>query len=112
MNIAIRRKGIRLASDLQAALCQRLENALSHVQPRVQRIQVFFADANGRKGGIDKMCRVVAHVRRQPALVVEDRDSDLRTLIGRICERVGQVAERRLDRSRNRGSRCSMAGAN
>lgn len=110
MNIAIRRKNIRLGEKLQAALRCRLENALAHLRPRVLWIQVFFADANGRKGGVDKLCRVVAHVRRQQTLVVEDRDSNLWTLIGRVCERVGQVAERRLDRIRNRGSRCSMAG--
>jgi hypothetical protein len=39
-------------------------------------------------------------LKRQPSLVIEDRDSELGNLIDRIVDRVGQTATRLLDRRR------------
>jgi hypothetical protein len=61
---------------------------------RGQKVNAFFSDLNGPKGGIDKLCRVVVDLKRQPSLVIEDRDSELSHLIDRIIDRVGQTATR------------------
>jgi putative sigma-54 modulation protein len=110
MKIDVHVNGIEVTDDTLTLLRQRLESELERLGRRLHRVHVHIADINGSKGGIDKLCRVVAHIRRQPALVVEDRDGDLKALIGRIGDRVGQAAGRRLDRPRNRGPRISMSG--
>lgn len=103
MDVFIRTNGIRLAQEWQTLLQERLHAALAHCGRRIHRVHVFVTDTNGDKGGLDKVCRVVAHVRRHPTLVVEDRDHDLQVLIDRIVNRVGLAAERRLLRPRLRG---------
>ena len=110
MTIFIYASGIAMTEDCRSLVESRLAAAVEHFESRVNRINVFFADTNGRKGGIDKTCRVVIHLRRQPALVVEDRDHDLLALVGRATERVGQAVDRRLSKSRSRGPNISLFG--
>ncbi len=102
MTVFIHASGIALEEDCRAFVQRRLADAVEHLERRINRINVFFADTNGWKGGVDKTCRVVIHLRRQSALVIEDRDHDLLALVGRATERVAQAVHRRLSKSRSR----------
>jgi ribosome-associated translation inhibitor RaiA len=98
--VTIRQIGVELTVEARESMELRLEQALRCLGRRIQKVNAFFSDLNGPKGGIDKLCRVVVHLKRQPSLVIEDRDSELGNLIDRIVDRVGQTATRLLDRSR------------
>ncbi|MFN9249309.1 MAG: hypothetical protein ACK6DS_19810 [Planctomycetota bacterium] len=98
--VTIRQIGVELTAETRESMELRLEQALRCLGRRIQKENAFFSDLNGPKGGIDKLCRVVVHLKRQPSLVIEDRDSELSHLIDRIIDRVGQTATRLLDRNR------------
>jgi putative sigma-54 modulation protein len=98
--VTIRQIGVELTAEARESMELRLEQALRCLGRRIQKVNAFFSDLNGPKGGIDKLCRVVVHLKRQPSLVIEDRDSELGNLIDRIVDRVGQTATRLLDRRR------------
>lgn len=99
--VTIRQIGVELTAEARESMEQRLEQALRCLGRRIQKVNAFFSDLNGPKGGIDKLCRVVVHLKRQPSLVIEDRDSELSSLIDRVVDRVGQTATRLLERRRS-----------
>jgi putative sigma-54 modulation protein len=99
--INIRLIGVELTAETRESLESRLAQALSCFGRRIQKVNAFFSDLNGPKGGVDKLCRVVVHLKRQPTLVIEDRDSELSHLIDRVIDRVGQTAARVLERRRS-----------
>ena len=110
MYIAIRTSAVTISESLRERLHDRLASSLERLGQRLNQVHVFFADVNGPKGGIDTICRIVVHVRRQSPLVVEDRHHDLAALADRAVDRVEFAVARRLERWRSRSAHTSMAG--
>lgn len=100
MNIDIRTRGLNIDDGLRAMVHLRFHFALDRVGVHVHRVTVYLSDENGPRGGVDKLCRVVVEVWGGPALVVEDRDANLRVAITRAADRVGAVVRRALQRAR------------
>ncbi len=69
MLIQVSGKGFELGSDLRNEVEERLETALNKFGARIRRVNVFLADENGPKNGIDKNMRAVINVRRLPRLL-------------------------------------------
>lgn len=97
MKIAIRDKGIRLSTAQKSLLEDRLQFALGRFADRVQGVSVYLSDENGRKGGVDKACRMVASLPGQQPVVIQDQDSNLLSLFGRSADRLGRTVARRLE---------------
>ena len=110
MQISIRASGLKLREADRALIRHELESALDGPGGDIARVNVFVADANGDKGGIDKTCRVVVHRHRQASLVIEDSDADLAALVRRVADRAGHAAGRQRERRRSRKSNTSMSG--
>lgn len=110
MQITIRASGLKLKESERELIRQQLALALDGLGGRFPRVNVFLADANGTKGGVDKTCRVVIHRQRQASLVIEDADHELGALIRRVADRAGHAAGRQLERRRTRKSNTSMSG--
>lgn len=110
MKAFIYTNGLELSEHYRLLLHAHLDSAWSHFGRRVSRVNVYFQDSNGQKGGVDKACRMVVHLRRQPSVVIEDRDAELAPLIGRVVERASQVMQRRFTRRRSRRGTGSMSG--
>ncbi len=103
MQITIKSTEVPLSSDRRQQIERRVAFAMSRLAWRVRRVDVSLGDLNGPRGGIDKQCRVRVHFDRGPAAVVEDRDSDLSSLIDRCLARAGRVAHKWVDkRAENR----------
>jgi len=97
--ITIRQINVELTAEFRESFEIRLEQALRCLGRRLQKVNAFITDLNGPKGGVDKHCRVVVHLKRQPSLVIEERDSELSCLIDRLLDRLGQTAARLRDRA-------------
>jgi ribosome-associated translation inhibitor RaiA len=104
MWIDIRTRGMTLDADTRAHIDRRLGFALERVGDRVNRVNVYLADENGPRGGVDKVCRVVTYLRTGGAVLIEDEDSDLTTLIDRTADRLGHAVRRVLALNRTRRS--------
>lgn len=97
MKIAIRDKGIRLSTVEKSLLEDRLNFALGRFADRVQGVSVYLSDENGRKGGVDKACRMVASLPGQQPVVIQDQDAQLLSLLCRAVDRLGRTVARRLE---------------
>lgn len=98
MNLFIHSHGLMVSQEAKAHLEEKLEFALSGVAPRIHRLDAYFTDHNGNKGGDDKSLRMVVHLKGQPEIVVEERDGEIHRLIDICCDRLGQTAHRQWDR--------------
>jgi ribosome-associated translation inhibitor RaiA len=103
--ITIRQIGVELTAEFRESFEIRLQQSLRRLGRRLQKVNAFISDLNGPKGGIDKHCRVVVHLKRQPSLVIEERDSELDSLIDRLIDRLGQTAARLRDRRKTERQR-------
>ncbi len=89
-----------------------LNDSLARFQHRLRHVCVYVEDVNGPRGGRDKQCRCVLHLKRQPPIVIQDQDDNLRSLMRRITERAVFALSQRLGRrtSRTRQRRAAREG--
>lgn len=110
MKVLLHSNGVPLAEQDRELFTTRLAGELSHLARIVNRVNVYFYDNNGPKGGCDKMCRLVIHLRRRTPVVIREQDSELMPLIYRLIERAGQAVRRRSTTWRERRHSISMSG--
>lgn len=77
---------------------QRLQAVLCHWADRLGRVVVRLTDANGPKGGVDKVCSIQLEVFRQEPLRVTAISPDHATALELAIRRAGRVAARTFDR--------------
>ncbi len=106
MRIVVHSKKIQTDESVQDYLDRRVRFALSRFSPCVARVAVHLADINGKRGGVDKRCRIVVGLVPSGRVQVEDTDDDLYAVIARAADRiqraVGHELERRRDGARTR----------
>lgn len=79
--------------------CERiLLQSLERFRHRLKRVCVYIEDVNGPRGGEDKQCRCVLHLRRMEPVVIKDQDENLTTLLHRVANRATHALSRRADR--------------
>jgi putative sigma-54 modulation protein len=95
-------EGSRSPADLPRHIERRLRFALVRFSPRVERIVVFLQDRNGPKGGVDKVCRILAKVKGCGVVMATIADSDWMSAVDRAASRVGHTVARQLSRLHDR----------
>lgn len=68
--------GVERSKALEDYLQERLERLQPHYGDRLTRVRAFFKDVNGRKGGVDKFCKLEARPAGKDPIVVEAQDAD------------------------------------
>ena len=89
-------------ADLADHIERRLRFALARFGNRVEKVIVFLQDRNGPKGGIDKVCRILAKVQGCGMLMAAVVDSDWNTAVDRATTRIGHTVSRQVSRLRDR----------
>jgi putative sigma-54 modulation protein len=113
MRLYIRSKHIRLSEELREQAYARLAFALARFDRQVRDITVSLTDLNGPKGGVDKQCRLVARLRPNGRVTIEQSASDFHAAIARAADRMGYAVSRALKRRRDvRIKRRQMQTAN
>lgn len=79
-------------------VAEMLDDALSRYKKHVRCVSLNVTDVNGPKGGVDKQCRCVVHLKRMPSIVVQDVDESYGHLINRVVDRVQFAVAERIDR--------------
>jgi hypothetical protein len=92
--------GGKPAPELTAHVERRLRFALTRFSSRIGRVNVFLADQNGPRGGIDKTCRIVVRLRDGGDVVAEVNDVDWEVAVDRATTRIGHSTGRELARRR------------
>ena len=92
----------RRPTDLPDHIERRLRFALARFGDRVEKVIVFLQDRNGPKGGIDKVCRILAKVQGCGTIMATVADSEWQAAVDRATTRVGHTVSRRIGRLRER----------
>jgi len=102
MKWLLKDQGSRSPADLPRHIERRLRFALVRFSPRVERIVVFLQDRNGPKGGVDKVCRILAKVKGCGVVMATVVDSEWMAAVDRATRRVGHTVARQLGRLHDR----------
>lgn len=100
MHVEIRRQGLELSEWHKLFLTEKMRGALKHFRNRVHRVVTFMSDVNGPKGGVNKRCRVLVHLKSQGVVVVQHTGESILAAIGGAFDRLGQAIHRRVLRKR------------
>ena len=100
MEINVIGRDFRLTDAIFQRAESRVRSALRVANEHVSSAVAFLGDINGDHGGVDKSCRIVAHIRRLGTVVVRAVDRDLYAAVDRATSKLRQVISRRLGRRR------------
>ena len=101
MELEIRRQEFSVNDHLREHIERRMEFALGQFGQFVSRVNVHLEDVNGPKGGVDKQCRLLAHLRGGHVVKVEDIDVDFENAVSRAADRISHAVGRQLERRRD-----------
>ena len=110
MLVQISGRGFELNSELRDDIESKLTTALDRFGTRIGRVNVFLADVNGPKNGLDKSMRVVVDMERLPLIVVEERGELWSSTLDQATDRIVHSVSRQLERVRARSGRTNIAG--
>jgi putative sigma-54 modulation protein len=82
-----------------------LGSALARFSHRLKQAYLYVEDVNGPRGGIDKQCRCVLHLRRMPPVVIQDQDESMTSLLYRVANRASYALSQKVDRRQQRQQR-------
>lgn len=102
MELEIGKHDVHLNDTLRDHIERRLDFALSQFGNFVSRVTVTLADVNGPRGGPDKQCRLLIHLRSGSLVKVEDTDEDMTAAVNRAADRAGHAVARQLERIREK----------
>jgi ribosome-associated translation inhibitor RaiA len=94
--------GVRRPHDLPEYIERRLRHAIVRFGSRVEKVFVFLQDANGPRGGLDKICRILVKTRGCGVVVAAVADTDWYVAVDRATSRVGHSLGRHVARHRAR----------
>ncbi|HBH52020.1 MAG TPA: 30S ribosomal protein S30 [Planctomycetaceae bacterium] len=100
MRVEVRSSGRVFDSELTPRVEKRLGFELDRFDRQVSSVEAHLKDINGPKGGDDLVCKLIAHVRGLPEVVIEETASDVGTAIDRAAHRLGYTIARRLQKRR------------
>lgn len=110
MLIHVSGKGFELNAVLRTEVEEKIESALERFASRIGRVNVFLADENGPKNGIDKSIRVIIDLERLPLIIVEEKGDAWPSILDCSAERAAHTVSRQVERIRARLDRTSMSG--
>jgi ribosomal subunit interface protein len=98
MWIEIRALGFALTDAIRAHADSRLAAALRPFTGGVVRVTARLEDVNADRGGVDKRCAVVAHLRGRETVVADAVHEDLYAAIDHAADRARRAVRRLLAR--------------
>ncbi|HSA56526.1 MAG TPA: HPF/RaiA family ribosome-associated protein [Gemmatimonadaceae bacterium] len=96
----IRMSGVELDESARARIRKRLGAKLGKFATSIERVSVRVEDANGPRGGVDKLCRIKAVLSGLPSVVVQNQAGTLVAAINRALMGVERAVRRALQRKR------------
>lgn len=108
MRILIHSRYLTSDTELRSRAEEALKAALEPVEASLMWADLYMTDENGPRGGPDKRCRVVAHLRTGPVVVTRTGTNPIATVssAGLRCRR---LVRSRLARRRHRRRRAVAA---
>jgi ribosome-associated translation inhibitor RaiA len=99
MRVEIRARHIPLTEDLRTHCERRVRFAMDRLSDRVREVVVRLEDANGPRGGVDKVCRVTLRLEHGRELTLESKDSRMEAAVDRAVDRAEQAVTKAVGRA-------------
>lgn len=100
MQILIRTNGFSLSSSLGNFIYNRAGVNFSRFGATIRKVEVYVADENGPKGGVDKTCVIKIKLDQSNEIVVKDVQDDLYIAIQRAVTRAKQALTKKRQKSK------------
>jgi ribosomal subunit interface protein len=100
MNITLVDSNIPTTPAMLSHVNSRISTALDRFADRINEIRVHVVDANGPRGGVDKVCAIQVHIPRSPVIVVTHAAADYYEAVSAAVHRLKATLGRRLTRRR------------
>lgn len=111
MKVRVRGLTLELDEALKEHAQRRVLFALGRFSARLDGVEVRLHDANGPRGGPDKVCHMLARLQRWGAVRVEETDADAFAAVARAAERLGRGVAREVERRRESRGAAGLARA-
>lgn len=96
----IRVLGGRLADEDRDDISRKLGRKLGKYASSIERVTVRLSDANGPKGGRDRVCQIKVVISGLPSVVVEERDVTFQRAVDRALKAITAAVKRSVQRRR------------
>jgi len=100
MNVQIKYHHMPEKKELSDYIQHRIALALDRFERRIQSIAMHIYDMNGPRGGVDKRCLALVHLRPGGNVAFALRDTDEFTAVDRVADRLKERLRRELGRRR------------
>ncbi len=113
MNISVRVHDVKWTAALQAKIERSISFGLDRFDGHAKSIDVYIADLNGPKGGVDKICQLTAVLRRSEPVVIVEKGDRIIPMVNRAVRRLAYRVGRKVQRLRpaTRRDRASLRTA-
>jgi ribosome-associated translation inhibitor RaiA len=112
MQLSIHFGNLEPAASVRDDVAELIRSAVDKFDSRIRRISVSIRDVNGPKGGEDKQCRCVVHLKRMRPIVIQDAGENYRKLVNQVADRVSYTLSQRMDRISTRRRAGKKPGKN
>lgn len=96
MQLSIRINGGDTTPAARRNLAETVDTALSKFANHLRHVTLSVSDVNGPRGGKDKLCRCVLHMKRAQPVVIEDLDFSVGGAIHHALERAVYTVSQRV----------------
>lgn len=84
---------------LEEEVSEVFSTALQRFASHIRYVMVSIQDVNGPRGGVDKQCRCVVHLKRRPPIVIQDTDQSVVGMLLRVAHRGAYTLGQEIERS-------------
>jgi hypothetical protein len=112
MEISIRTRDVEITTELEALVARRVQLALDAFGSRVDEVSVYFADLNGPRHGIDKLCQITARVQGIGEVMVLEKGTTTGGALSRAARRLKYSVSQEVDRTTRPSTESIRTGLN
>ena len=98
MNLTLHFNTPQATPTLKTEAVEVLTSALERFASHIRYVMVSVQDVNGPRGGVDKQCRCVLHLKRRPPIVIQDADESILNMLLRVAHRSAYTLSQEIER--------------
>jgi hypothetical protein len=98
MKITVRPRNVECGPELEQQVQRSVMFAVDRYSDRLNRVSVYLTDLNGPRGGVDKLCHLVADMKSGTPVLIVEKGEDILSMVNRAARRLGYRLSRRMNR--------------
>jgi hypothetical protein len=98
MRITVSNKQNQISNSAIEQAKSKIEGSFSKFSDHVISVELFLEDVNGPRGGIDKKCQIVVHLRKMGTVAVSVEKATFSKAMSRAISRAHKAAFRKVQR--------------